>query len=119
MALRNDRFPTDVETLDMLEIPLRANLRIGRIAWPLLEFDVLGLKKLTSSSSQVRHVTRLSGNFSIAKAQRAVQGVFEVKTYSIRCIRRYCPHQRIRKARKVEDAKTQHRMLTEITVATG
>jgi hypothetical protein len=73
MALRNDRFPTDVETLDMLEIPLRANLRIGRIAWPLLEFDVLGLKKLTSSSSQVRHVTRLSGNFSIAKAQRAVR----------------------------------------------
>jgi chemotaxis signal transduction protein len=74
----------------MLEIPLRANRRIGHTAWPFLEFDVLGLKELTSSASQVRHVTRLSGNFSIAKAQRAVQGVFEVKIFSIRCIRRSC-----------------------------
>src|SRR5580692_3519118 len=54
------------------------------------EADVLGVERTTSRASQIRPVTRLSGNFSIAKAQRAVQDVFEVKISSIRCIGRYC-----------------------------
>src|SRR5271170_344469 len=68
-----------------------ANLRTGHTASPSLsEADVLGVKGTTSRAFQLRPVTRLSGNFSIAKAQRAGQGVFEVKVFSIRCIRGYC-----------------------------
>jgi hypothetical protein len=57
----------------MLKIPLQANRRIGQTAWPLLEVDALGLKELIFRGFQVQHVTRLSENFSIAKAQRAVR----------------------------------------------
>jgi hypothetical protein len=57
----------------MLEIPLRAARRIGQTPWPFLEADALGLKDLTFAGSQIRHVVRLSENFSIAKAQRAVR----------------------------------------------
>jgi hypothetical protein len=73
-----------------LAVPLPADRRISQAAWPFLEVDVLGLNVLTFRRSQVPHVVRLSGNFSIAKAQRAVQGVFEVKTFSIRPIRSSC-----------------------------
>jgi hypothetical protein len=62
-----------IEVVSMLEIPLRASRRIGQTPWPFLEADALGLKDLTFAGSQIRHVVRLSGNFSIAKAQRAVR----------------------------------------------
>jgi hypothetical protein len=62
-----------VEVASMVAIPLPANHRIGPTAWPFLETDALGLKDLTFAGSQIRHVIRLSGNFSIAKAQRAVR----------------------------------------------
>jgi len=43
-------------------------------------------KELTPRNFQVNTALAFQGNFSIAKAQRAVQGVFEVKIFSIRCI---------------------------------
>jgi len=71
-------------------MPLRVNRHIGQTARPFPKVNVLGLNELTFRGAEVEHVTRLSGNFSIAKAQRAVQGVFEVKTFSIRRIAGSC-----------------------------
>jgi hypothetical protein len=70
--------------------PLRANRQIGQSAWPFDEANALGLKEPTFRGSQVRTSFAFPSMFSIAKAQRAVQGVFEVKIFIIRRIRRYC-----------------------------
>jgi phage tail protein X len=59
------------EVAGLVKTRLPANRQADSSAEPFHEAGVLELPDMTSGVS-VRHVSRLSGNFSIAKAQRAV-----------------------------------------------